>query len=300
MQSKKIFYTLLIGGIVISIYGIAGNFLNQAYDINGNAENTAYNIEGDVVFPDDITIPIPSGDLIASEIIALPDLYQTGKGFTCTGLTFDASTNTFLIGDIGELQPGGTKSGGSNIVRLSNDFTEVVEVIPIAVETVQGVSLDTKRNCLWIAGSDEGKIFQVSLNGTIISSFTVSRPTGVVYSETDDTLWVLTYTNKIIHYTVLGSVIESYDFAYLETLDQCFLDEYRGLLYITAGTNYSGRNNIYCFNINTHEQYIACTVDSYSVEGIWLGNTNKMIILNDGYYHSAIVSVNQANIYIIN
>ena len=75
------------------------------------------------------------------------------------------------------------------------------------------------------------------------------------------------------------------------------MDKYRGLLYITAGKNYIGRNNVYCFNIATQEQYLACTVDSYAVEGIWLGNGDKMIILNDGYYHSAAVDKNQANIY---
>lgn len=90
--------------------------------------------------------------------------------------------------------------------------------------------------------------------------------------------------------------METYNSTFGEALDQCFLDEGHGYLYITAGANYTGRNNVYKFDINTHEQSVACTVDSYSVEGIWIGES-EMVIVNDGYYHSATVQVNQANIY---
>lgn len=304
MRSRKLFYILLIGVIIISIYSITGILLNQAYGVSGNPINVAYDIDGNLIFPEDIPIPIPSGDLIVSETIALPDLYQTGKGFTCTGLSYDSTTDTFLVGDIGAMQPG--ESYHSQIVRMSSDFLTVEETIPLyeTISTfgiIQGLTVDSKRGTIWVCSTTENLIRQVDYQGNPISSFSVNlgSPTGVVYSPNDDTLWVLTYNNKIAHYSIAGSVLDSYDFAYSETLDQCFLDEYRGLLYITAGTNYTGRNNVYCFNANTHEQSIACTVDSYSVEGIWLGDDDKMVILNDGYYHSASVPVNQVNIYTI-
>jgi len=124
----------------------------------------------------------------------------------------------------------------------------------------------------------------------------LASPTGVAYSATDDSFWVLTYGNKILHVSKAGATLASYDFSYSEALDQCFLDEGHGYLYITAGVNYSGRNNVYLFNTNTHEQSIACTVDSYSVEGIWIG-ADRMVIVNDGYYHSALDGRNVANIY---
>jgi len=304
MQCRKIFYVLLIGVMIISVYNIVGNLLNHAYDINGNAVNTAYNIDGDVVFQDGIPIPIPSGDLTASETVALPDLYQIGKGFTCTGLSYDSTTDTYLVGDIGAMQPG--ESYHSQIVKMSSDFLTVEETIPLheTISTfgiIQGLTVDSKRGTIWVCSTSENLIRQVDYQGNPISSFSTNNdsPTGIVYSSHDDSLWVLTYGNKIVHYSVTGNILNSYNFAYSETLDQCFLDEYRGLLYITAGVNYTGRNNVYCFNISTHEQSIACTVDSYSVEGIWLGDDDKMIIVNDGYYHSAVVPYNQANIYTI-
>lgn len=304
MQCRKIFYVLLIGVMIISVYNIVGNLLNHAYDINGNVVNTAYNIDGDVVFPDGIPIPIPSGDLTASETVALPDLYQIGKGFTCTGLSYDSTTDTYLVGDIGAMQPG--ESYHSRIIRMSTDFRTVEETIPLyeKIQTfgiVQGISFDSKRGTIWVVSTSEGLIRQVDSSGNPVSSFSsnVGSPTGIAYSADDDTLWLLTYNNKIVHYSIGGSVIASYDFAYGGTLDQCFLDEFRGLLYITADDSYTSRNNVYVFNVNTHEQYIACTVDSYSVEGIWLGDDDKMIIVNDGYYHAAAVPYNQANIYTI-
>ena len=277
----------------MAIYDVDGNQLNRAYDAEGNALNSAYDTDGNLIFSID-QLPIPTGTLTASEVIPLPDLYETGKGFTCTGLTSDGTY--YYIGDIGTLN--GT-SYNSQIV-VTRDFVNVERTIPLyslsGFNIIQGVAYDSSDDTLWCCDADGSKIYHITKNGSLIGSFSTNQPTGIAYSSSDDTLWVLNYSNKIIHMTKTGTTIASYDFAYNETLDQCFLDEGHGYLYITAGTNYTGRNNVYCFNINTHEQSIACTVDSYSVEGIMI-ESDRMIILNDGLYHSAAVPVNQANIY---
>lgn len=283
----------------MAIYGINGNNLNSAYDTNGGEISKAYNTAGNIVFQkEDKAIPIPSGTLTASETIPLPDLYETGKGFTCTGLSKD--DNYYYIGDIGTLSGTNYKSQ----IVVTRDFVSVERTIPLYsifpdFVIIQGVTVDTSDGTLWCCDGAGNKIYHLTTGGQGRGNISITRPTGVAYASRDDTLWILTYENKILHVNKNGTIIESYDFAYDETLDQCFLDEYRGLLYITAGTNYTGRNNVYCFNVISHEQYIACTVDSYSVEGIWLGDNNKMIILNDGYYHSATVEKNQVNIYTI-
>lgn len=289
----------------MSVYNIDGHVLSEVYDINGDSLEVAYDINGNVVFPgiSPIPVPVPSGNLTATEIVLLPDLYQTGKGFTCTGLAYDPTTETFLIGEIGALLPGETIR--SSIVRMPTDFSEITETIPLysafpSMADVQGVAFDTSNNTIWFCSHTENKIRNISSAGASLGDIATSQPTGIAYSSDDDTFWILSYDNVIRHINKSGAIIESYNFAYNDTLDQCFLDEYRGLLYITAGSNYTGRNNVYCFDINTHEQSIACTVDSYSVEGIWLGDDDKMIILNDGYYHSAAVDKNQVNIYTIN
>ena len=285
---------------VMGVYNISGNSLSDAYDGQGQSLSYAFDKDGQVVFPDGATWPV--GNLNASSTVALPDIYNNGHGFTCTGLAYDASNNTFLIGDIGKATPS-TLGFASKIIRVSYDFLTVVEQIDLYTEfpnmsDVQGITIDTSDGTIWFCSTSEKKIRHMDSSGNSIGSITLNdSPTGVAYSSTDDCLWVLTYaaTNNIIKMSKTGTVIEQYTFSYAEQLDQCFLDT-EGNLYITAGANYISRNNVYVFNTISHEQSIACTVDSYSVEGIWIG-TNIMFILNDGYYHSAFVAVNQVNIY---
>lgn len=300
-MKKAIFISIIIiiGAIALSVYDSNGTQLNEVYDSVGNSLDTAYDSEGNIIFTRDSSdIPVPSGDLTASQVILLPDLYEEGKGFTCTGLAYDGEF--YYIGDIGALS-------GSNYdsqIVVTSDFVTVEKTISLveafpAFSIVQGVCVDTSNDSLWACDPNTGKVYNLTKDGAAIGSLTATRPTGIAYQASDDSFWILTYTNKIIHMSKTGTTLAQYDFAYDETLDQCFLDEGRDLLYITAGTNYSGRNNVYYFNTDTHAQGIACTVDSYSVEGIWLGDNDKMIIVNDGYYHSAAVPYNQANIYTI-
>lgn len=280
----------------MAIYNKTGGNLTVAFNYAGDQITRAFDISGNMVFNEvfNESLPVPSGDLNASEVIPLPDLYEAGKGFTCTGLASDGTH--YYIGDIGTLS--GT-SYHSQIV-VTDDFVNVVRTIPLysiqGFSIIQGVAFDSSDDTLWCCDASGGKVYHITLQGAVISSFSTSSPTGIAYSAVDDTLWLLNYSNKIIHMTKAGVTIASYNFAYSETLDQCFLDNGRGYLYITAGVNYSGRNNVYLFNTATGTQSIACTVDSYSVEGIAI-EPDRMIILNDGLYHEATVRVNQANIY---
>lgn len=284
----------------MSVYNKNGTRLTAVYDKTGNRLTQAYNANGEIIFPNFPVLPVPSGNLNASSVVPLPDLYETGKGFTCTGLAYDATSNTFLVGDIGKLLPdSGTIQ--SQIVRLSADFTTVVNTIPLhntfpGMGDVQGVTIDTSDGTIWFCAPTANKIYHTNANGENLGSISTTRPTGIAYASTDDSFWVLNYSNQILHISKTGTVLATIASTFGESLDQCFLDEGHGYLYITAGTNYSGRNNVYLFNINTEEQSIACTVDSYSVEGIWIG-VDEMVIVNDGYYHSALDPVNQANIY---
>ena len=286
----------------MSIYSVAGSVLTGCYGVDGTSKTQAYDVTGEPIFPDAPDLPIPSGNLNASETVMLPDLYEPSKGFTCTGLAYDAENDQFLIGDIGKLLPSsGTIQ--SQIVRVTSDFSTVVSIIPVystfpSMGDIQGITFDADGT-IWFCAPSENKVHHITTSGTEIGSFSITSPTGIAYSPGDDSLWVLNYQNKIQHVSKSGTVVESFDFAYSEALDQCFLDARRGFLYITAGTNYSSRNNIYLFNTVTHQQSITCTVDSYSVEGLWIGET-EMVILNDGYYHSAFVPSNVANIYTLN
>lgn len=285
----------------MGIYRYNGTKLSKAYDKDGETVSPVYEKEGAVVFPE--ALPVPSGNLTTSEAVALPDIYDNGHGWTCTGLAYDADSDTFLVGDIGKELP--SSSGfASKLIRVSSDFGTVVEQIPLYtafpnMQDVQGVTIDTSDGTIWFCSTSENLVRHINAQGNSIGSFSVSgSPTGVAYSPIDDSLWVLTYasSNNIIRMSKSGDTLEQYTFNYSDTLDQCFLDAARGYLYIDAGANYTTANNIYRLNTATGEQDVVCTVDSYSVEGIWIG-ADKMVIVNDGYYHSAAVAVNQANIY---
>lgn len=289
----------MIGGATLSIYNINGSTLYNCYNKNGNVVSSAYDESGTQIFPD---FPI-HGDLMATLTIPLPDIYNNEHGWTCTGLAYDEDTDTFFVGDIGKELPSSI-GFASQIVKVSSDFSIVKGTIPLYslfpnMQDVQGITIDTTDDTIWFCSASESLIRHINLNGESIGSISVlGRPTGICYSPNDDSFWVLTYasTNNIKHVERDGTVIEQYTFNYSDTLDQCFLDSELGHLYITAGENYSSRNNIYLFNTKTHTQSIACTVDSYSVEGIWVG-TNSMVIVNDGYYHSAYDNRNVANFY---
>lgn len=288
-------YSIIRKEIDMSVYNINGEQVSSIYDIEGNGAAVGYDNNGYKVFPSIVPI-VPSGGLTAYETITLPNIYGDGHGFTCTGLAYDERNDLFLVGDIGMQQPGGTMR--SQIVKLSTDFTTVIGTIALYEFTsndVQGIAIRKSDNTIWFCSPTDNVIYHISSSGILYDYFSVARPTGIAYDRRDDTLWVLTMNNKILHLHTDGTQILSVDFAYTETLDQCFLDE-NGYLYITAGVNYQGRNNIYLFDTSTSNQSITCTVDSYSVEGICILG-NYMYILNDGYYHSAIVDVNQVNIY---
>ncbi len=303
MKRIVLIIAILIGVVTMGIYSINGASLLSAYEVDGDTANQAFDVSGDVVFPDAPPLPVPTGDLTVSSVVVLPDIHGNGHGWTCTGLAYDAATDTFLVGDIGKALP--SSSGfASQIVRMSHDFQTVEEQIPLYtsfpnMSDVQGITIDTTDGTIWFCSTSENLIRHIQTDGTSIGSFSVSgSPTGICYSPLDDSLWVLTYanSNNIKRMSKTGTTLEQYTFNYSDTLDQCFLDPARGYLYITAGANYSSRNNIYLFDTNTHAQSITCTVDSYSVEGLWIGQT-EMVIVNDGYYHSAYDGRNVANFY---
>ena len=281
----------------MSAYDLHGAKLASVYDRNGSALSRAYGRDGSIVFPD-----WPAGDLCASSVVPLPDLYESGKGFTCTGLAYDPASDSFLVGDIGILLP---NSGtiNSQIVRLSPDLRTVKGTIPLyqsfpGMGDIQGITVDHSDGSIWFCAPSANRICHTNAAGENLGSISVTKPTGIAYSGSDDSFWVLNYSNQILHLSKTGTVLECFSSAFGEGLDQCFLDSVGDLLYITAGTNYTGRNKVYCFRLHSHEQFVACTVDSYSVEGIWIGS-GKMVIVNDGYYHSAAVPVNQANLYLL-
>lgn len=281
------------------IYDVNGIAVISAYNVGGNSIDRAHDVNGQKVYPD--LLPIPTGTLTASSIVPMPDIYGTGHGFTCTGLCHDTETDTYLVGDIGKELPS-SAGFASQIVRLSADFTTVVGTIPLAatfpnMTDIQGIAIDTSDGTIWFCSYGENLVRHIAADGTSIGYFSLNKASGISYDPDTDTLWCCTTAQHIYNLTKSGTVISNYLWSGTDTLDQCFYDYTRRLIYFDGGDNYSSANNLYCYDPATQIVSVACVLsDSYSVEGISL-EPDRLVIANDGYYHSAATAVNQVNIY---
>lgn len=109
--------------------------------------------------------------LKADFIIQLPDVEngETGKGFTCTGLTYHENENVFYVGNIGKSSPE-TAGFQPTIVKLSDDFSEVIEEIPLSkifpsMKDIQGLAIDYSDNSIWFCSTGENMIRHISESG---------------------------------------------------------------------------------------------------------------------------------------
>lgn len=282
----------------MSIYDNDGVAISTAYNIKGELLSSAYKLNGELILSG---LPIPTGVLTADTIIPLPDITETGKGFTCTGIAYDSTDDVYYVGDIDKLQPN-TGLLNPQIVILSNDFSTIEGTIPLSVTfpnmgEIQGIAFDTSDDTLWICSYTENKVRHISKTGASIGYFDLNKASGISYDSETDTLWTCTLNQYIYNMEKDGTVISRFQWNETDALDQCFYDSSSKILYFDCGSNYSQQNYLYAFNTVNQYVYVACTLtDSYSVEGICL-ESDRLIILNDGYYHSATVAVNQVNIY---
>lgn len=234
-------------------------------------------------------------------VTALPDtvLSEPGKGFTCTGLTYDADENVFWIGNCGKNLPEAEYSRPT-IVKVEKDTLSYLDEIDLysiypSMIDVQGVTLDTSDDSLWVCSFSENKIRHISKKGNDKGCIDIEKPTGIAYDSRTDTLWVLTYT-ELINMNKDGDIIETIGIC-IEGQDQIFLDEKNHLVYLTAGLDYKRENYVYLVDLSTKEVSLKfIPEDSYAIEGIFV-EENIMYVLNDGYYHSAKIPINQLNKY---
>ena len=239
--------------------------------------------------------------LIADEIIPLPDieLGLKGKGFTCTGLTYDEAENVFWMGNCGKKLPD-SEGYSATIVKVSADGKTNLGEIKLydlypSMSDIQGLTLDLSDNTLWFCAFSENKVRQLSKSGDDLGGFDLSEANGICYDSRTDTLWILT-RNVLINTDKTGNILKTIDVS-IEGQDQLFLDEVNNIMYLTAGNNYKSENYVYSVDLSTNAINKTYTLsDSYAVEGLYM-NKSEMYVLNDGYYHSGKVRVNQINKY---
>ena len=213
------------------------------------------------------------------------------NNFTCTGLTFDSSNHSFWIGDYGALTPDAIPS--PRIVEVNSKLTKILNEFKLEFLTdtseanLQGVAYDSQDNALWIAVGKS--IVQINKKGTPLSSIDMKnyRANGVCYDDKDNTLWVLCTSDYLLHFSKKGILLNKFKFNYFAQDHICIVN---GRLYITVGADYLGDNNYVC-EVNPETGKIIRlfkTLGSHSIEGICFVN-NKMIIANDGFYHSDVI-----------
>lgn len=217
-------------------------------------------------------------------------------------MSYEKNEDVFYVGNIGKTLP--TSNGfKSTIVKLSKNGTvnlgeiKLYNIFPTMLD-IQGITIDENDDTIWFCSTGENKIRHITKAGVEIESIDLDKPTGIVYDNRTNTLWVLTYT-KLLNINKDGKIIDSINIS-IEGQDQLFLDESKNIMYFTAGVNYHSDNYVYKIDLSTKKIDLVFKLkDSYCVEGIYIEN-GIMYILNDGYYHSGKNPINQLNKYDIN
>lgn len=229
-----------------------------------------------------------------------------GKGFTCTGLAYDAATDTFWVGNDGRGAPADT-SNEPSVINLSKDGTTIISQIDMEAltgddDSVQGVTVDTSDNTLWVVqGEDAGTISNVSKAGALISQFTFTNldPNGIAYDSLEDELIVLKANGFLYRVSKAGTTLQSYgDLGSGSTWDQLQFDPVKNGVWITEGSNGSdGRVWFYSFaNEVLSESRTVPNADA--IEGIVILG-DDMYIMNDAYFHSGSPALNRLLVYTV-
>lgn len=235
-------------------------------------------------------------ELVSSQIIELSPI--DNKEITCTGLCYDSINHRYIVGTAGKQVPEEEKFSAS-IIIYDKDFQFLFGINGLAdlypnLRDIQGVSLDADGN-IWFCSPGENLVRLISLDGNEINSFSMNNPSGIAFSHSDNTLWVLT-NKKLLNCTTNGKILKEIKFKE-KGQDQLFIDENNQKIYITVGNNYQKGSYIFVYDIREDKyKSVYFLSDSYAIEGITI-TSETMYILNDGYYHSAKVPTNQVNIY---
>ena len=236
--------------------------------------------------------------IYANEIIKLPDKEKEGIGFTCTGLFWDETERTFLIGNAGKYKPSESVFQAS-VEKLSEDFKTIKESLPCylsfdAMRDIQGVTMDSDQT-IWICSYGENLVRHIDAEGRSLGEFAIREPSGIAYDKRDNTLWIL--TNHYLYHCSTEGKIEKQIRVHIKGQDQLFLDSEANRLYFSAGLDYHGDSYIYSVDLSADEiKPLYVLKDSYAIEGIAIKD-GVLYVLNDGYYHEAEIPENQVNLY---
>lgn len=246
---------------------------------------------------------IAAPSLNLKESVILPNSRYNDKGFTCTGMAYDPLEDCFWVCNFGRILPNEGEHRPS-IIKLSRNIKLQAEYDFNLIEddeynrNLQGIAYDSKEDSLWVSGGKQ--LINVSKDGKLISKVQIDweecQLNGVAYDEATDSIWVLCSHDYLLNVNKDGSIIKRIE-CDIYAQDQLAYSE-SGELYFTAGADYTGNQNfLFKMDVNTGE----CSpcyqlVNSYAVEGICFVD-GLLYVMNDGFYHSALISENIVNVY---
>lgn len=232
----------------------------------------------------------------------LPDVTGStaGKGFTNTGLAYDAGADTFWCGNDGRGEPSDTTHDPS-IVNLSKDGSTVISQIDVSsiyasATSVQGVAIDTSDDSLWFALPTEGRVYNVDKDGSNASFLSITSANGVAYHSDNDTLITLTTGGQLRERNKsTGTTINTWTLSG-SNWDQVSYDSARGGVWMTKGANGSD-GEVYFLEFSSGNISDAMTFQGAdSIEGIVvIGST--VYLNNDAYFHTGSPALNRLLTY---
>lgn len=283
VAQKKIEHIIILMLILVSLFCV----LIIARKVIANPPNIETTYEGEV-------------KSIEPESVVFFDDFGA-EDFTCTGLTYDSSSDTFWIADCG-LDIGGEASE-PKLVEVDVKFERVVNEIFLgdildSEANLQGIAYDERDDMLWLAIG--AKVIKINKFGEIIEEiqsveFSKFSANGICYDAIDDTLWILCASKYLFHYQKNGLLIDRYSF-HFKAQDHIFTDG--TYLYATVGDDYLGHEN-YLAQISISTGGIISLYEtkySNALEGLCFLNGN-LYILNDGKYHEDLFGHSYITVY---
>lgn len=236
----------------------------------------------------------------------LPDALtgsDSGKGFTCTGMTRDKQDGTsWWVCNFGAATPADITYEPS-LVKISNDGSTKLDEIPLlalypgmSAGSFQDVTEDTTTHSLWIASSGEGRVRRLTKAGVDTGDvFVLLGVSGIAYDSVRDTLWCTTST-KLREYTKAGALLREVETGFSDA-DQVFYDEVNDLVFVSESDEPSPFV-IYSYNPTTEVfgEVIYRLASSQAGEGFDVTGSTISVV-NDGYYHDNIPPLNLFQTY---
>lgn len=221
--------------------------------------------------------------------------------FTCTGLTFDSNDDAIWIGDYGAVND--RERPKPRVIEVDRDFNRIIREIDLegVLDThsnLQGIAYDADLDCLWLAVGDS--VVALNKDGQTVSVIQLGEyaqfsANGICYSSSDDTIWVLCASRYLLHYDKDGFLLAEISFDFNDQDHLCLIDD---CLFVTMGADYHGRNNFLCkVNMNNGDvESVFRLSQANSIEGVCYID-GKLVIANDGLYHSDPVGHSYFTVY---